>query len=249
MSHLAQGLTSMERIWEDDFCGPDLDPRWVGGYFNRSNEVDMSVRDGLRFSFVEGIEYASAGVVTRETLVGDFEAEVHFSVSNPAQGCTFELAAIQVTPPATGTLRPGALDDAYRVFNVHGAPPYVSSEFDENDGWRIGWNLGDRQGGRNAQGDWVADNTDNRYGRSTGGPVVGGAQGWLRLSRSGGDLWLASGRVLETDPWNPAGKKLTERLSGPVYLRLVAKHWVKRRIGARVAPANEVVLTHFRLSA
>lgn len=249
MSHLAQGLTSMERIWEDDFCGPDLDPRWVGGYFNRSNEVDMSVRDGLRFSFVEGIEYASAGVVTRETLVGDFEVEVHFSVSNPAQGCTFELAAIQVTPPATRTLRPGALDDAYRVFDVHGAPPYVSSEFDENDGWRIGWNLGDRQGGRNARGDWVADNTDNRYGRSTGGPFVGSAQGWLRLSRSGGDLWLASGRVLETDPWNPAGKKLTERLSGPVYLRLVAKHWVKRRIGARVAPANEVVLTHFRLSA
>lgn len=234
-------------IWQEQFAGPGLGPHWVGGHLNRSAEVRLKVANGLRFEFVEGSEYASAGVVLRNPLAGDFEAELHFEVANPGQGCTFELAAILVAPPSTTGLPPAEFGDAHRVFNVHGAPPYISSEFDENDGWRIGWNLGDRQGARNGAGDWVADNTDNRYGKSRFGPVAGATSGWLRLSRKNGAWWRASGRGSDAGDWRLSGERITDLLGGPVYLRLVAKHWVKRRIGLKVAPANQVALSRFTL--
>ncbi|MBL8484958.1 MAG: hypothetical protein JNJ60_22370 [Rhodocyclaceae bacterium] len=237
----------MGSIWVDEFVGPALEPRWVGGHLNGSSEVSLLVRNGLHFSFAQGKQYASAGIVTRHALEGDFSAELKFDVSNPGQGCTFELAAILVAPPDTTGLPPTSFSDAHRVFNVHGAPPYISSEFDENDGWRIGWNFGNRQGGRNARGDWVADNSENRYGRSLHGPVAGAAGGRLRLSRTGGTEWQASGRNLQSDEWFPTGRKNSKLLAGPVHLRLVAKHWVKRRAGLIDAPANRIVLTSFRL--
>jgi len=239
----------LQPVCEDDFTGPELLPHWVGGHLNGSTEVRLTVCNGLRFEFTEGTQYASAGIVTRDALHGDFVAALHFEVANPGQGCTFELAAVQVPPPELTGLPPAEFSDAHRVYNVHGAPPYVSSEFDENDGWRIGWNWGHRQGARNARGEWVADNTDNRYGKSKFGPVSGAVSGWLQLSRTGGSRWQCHGRLRETDPWNLSGEQSTELLSGPVYLRLVAKHWVKRRLGLQVAPANQIVLLRFTLSA
>ncbi len=235
--------------WQDDFGGTELSGHWVGGHLNRSAEVDLRVRDGLRFEFVQGVEYASAGVVTRVPIQGDFTAELLFEVAAPAQGCTFEIAAIRVAPPPTTGLPPTHFDDAHRVFNVHGSPPYVSSELDENDGWRIGWNWGERQGGPNDKGEWVSDNRDNRYGRDQFGPLSGETKGWLRLSRVGGARWLTSARMHETDDWRPSGEQVTDLLTGPVYLRLVAKHWVKRRAGLTVAPANTIVFRRFALVA
>lgn len=239
----------LQPVCEDDFTGPELLPHWVGGHLNGSTEVRLTVGNGLRFEFTEGTQYASAGIVKRDALHGDFVAALQFEVANPGQGCTFELAAVQVPPPELTELPPAEFSDAHRVYNVHGAPPYVSSEFDENDGWRIGWNWGHRQGARNARGEWVADNTDNRYGKSKFGPVSGAVSGWLQLSRTSGSRWQCHGRLRESDPWNLSGEQSTELMSGPVYLRLVAKHWVKRRLGLQVAPANQIVLSRFTLSA
>jgi len=236
-------------VWEDDFKGPELSQYWVGGHFNRSLEVHVEIRDGLRINLDEGVQYASAGVVTKDAINGDFEAELMFDVTHPAQGSTFELAAILVAPPPE-TFNPSlAISEAHRVFNVHGAPPYVSSEFDESDGWRIGWNWGDKQGAWDKTKEWRADNTDNEYGPSKFGPGKGPTQGWLRLSRKSGTLWQASGRRLATDTWFESGRQSTELLTGPVYLRIVAKHWVKHRLNLTVAPENAVVLTSFKLRA
>lgn len=240
---------SLKTLWRDDFDGPSLGAAWVGGHLNSSTEVQLAVSNGLRFSFVEGSEYASAGIVTRGAIFGDFEAEVQFEITDPCQGATFELAAILVSPPDSTGLPSTQFSDAHRVFNVHGSPPYVSSELDENDGWRMGWNWGTRQGARNSKGDWVADNTENRYGGPKFGPLSGVTNGWLQLTRKSGSHWKASGRMLETDPWKVCGEQQTDLLSGPVYLRLVAKHWVKRRIGLRVAPASHIVFSRFTLSA
>lgn len=235
--------------WADDFSGEALVSHWVGGHFNRSEEVTVALGDGLAFTFPQGEAYASAGVVTRDPLVGDFEADVQFEVENPTAGSTFELAAIRVAPPPDTGWPPRVFTDAHRVFNVHGSPPYVSSEFDEDDGWRIGWNFGDRQGRRNEHGDWVADNRDNRYGRPVGGPVVGPASGWLQLARTQGRFWTTHGRVTDADPWVRSGEVETELLAGPVHLRIVAKHWFKRRPEDPVehAPANRIVIKRFIL--
>lgn len=232
---------------EDNFDGPELSQFWIGGHFNRSYEVRLEISEGLRISFDEGIQYASAGVVSKQTIDGDFEAELRFIVTNPAHGSTFEMAAIQVAPPLVTSIPPLKLSEANRVFNVHGAPPYISSEFDECDGWRIGWNFGNRQGGWSDTGEWLADNSDNQYGKSQFGPIEGLTSGWLKLSRVNGTLWQVSCRRLDTDDWVEVGSKNTELLSGPIYLRLVAKHWVKHRINATIAPENSVILSKFKL--
>lgn len=233
--------------WQDAFVGPELSTHWIGGHLNKSSEISFGVQQGLRWCFAEGRAYASAGVVTSEPLSGDFEAELRFEVANPAPGTTFELAAIQVSPPPQTEIPPTLISPAHRVFNVHGAPPYVSSEFDEDDGWRIGWNLGSRQGGWNPQGNWQADNTDNKYGDDVEGPHTGFTTGWLRLFREGGVNWTTSGRRADDGPWFHTGSQQIELLDGPVHLRIAAKHWVKHAENLTVAPANCIVITQFTL--
>ncbi|MDO8336161.1 MAG: hypothetical protein Q7T74_05285 [Candidatus Saccharibacteria bacterium] len=232
---------------EDNFDGPELSLFWTGGHFNRSDEVRMEINKGLIIDFEQGAQYASAGVVSKKAIDGDFEAELKFIVKNPVHGSTFELAAIQVAPPLKTTIPSLIITDAHRVYNVHGSPPYISSEFDECDGWRIGWNYGNKQGGWDANGEWLSDNSDNEYGESKLGPVTGETSGWLKLSRKNGTEWRVSCRKFDTDDWIEVDSQITELLSGPIYLRLVAKHWVKHRIGATIAPANSVLFSDFKL--
>lgn len=234
--------------WRDGFAGPGLDPRWVGGHLNHSPEAALALDQGLRLAFVEGRDYATAGVVLRDPLQGDFQAAVKFSVAQPAPGTTFEIAAIQVAPPAVGGKPPAGREHEFRVFNVHGSPPYASSEADEDDGWRIGWNRGARQGRLNTAGEWQADNRDNRYGTPKLGPITAGTTGWLRLSRVGQD-WFSHGRRDGEPTWQQTGRRALAELAGPVYLRLMAKHWVKTKEQQTVAPANLVVLADFELWA
>lgn len=237
-------------LWQDSFGGAELNAqRWVGGHYNTSAECKIHVDNGLHIAFDEGVEYASAGVLTREPIVGDFEASLRFKVENPALGTTFELAAITVDPP-----RSSALDqhqaDSYtrsRVYDVHGVPPFVSSEFDEADGWRISWNRSSAQAKQGADGEMTADNHFNRYGRNHGNKPVGPAEGWLRLVRQG-DQWRSFGKASTADAtWFPTGDVVQMNLSGPVFLRLAAKHWVKRRDGRDRAPSNKVHLHNFEL--
>ena len=83
--------------WKDGFEGQMLDPgRWVGGRLNSSREVAIRVDEGLHIAFEQGREYAAAGIVTRDPLLGDFDARVRFTVETPQLGTTFELAAIGI---------------------------------------------------------------------------------------------------------------------------------------------------------
>lgn len=123
--------------WTDRFFGLLLDEGlWVGGYANPSKEIRLSVNNGVHFTLEHGNEYASAAVVLREPVVGDFDARVRFTVANPQLATTFELACITIDPPGEAQLDQSKADTFTRslVYDVHGAPPYVSSEFDENQG-------------------------------------------------------------------------------------------------------------------
>jgi hypothetical protein len=242
-------MAAMVLRWKDDFGGTALDEsHWTGGHANTSREATIEVDNGLHVRLVEGHEYASAGIVTRDPVLADFDARMRFSVASPGAGTTFELAAITIDPPRQSQLD-AALADQFtrsRVYDVHGAPPYVSSEFDEDDGWRIGWNRGSAQTVADAAGKVVSDNHFNRYGDDSGPKPHGAATGWLRLVREG-TKWTAFRRDDATGQWLSTGEVLHMNVAGPVYLRLAAKHWVKRRAGVEVAPSNHVQFHTFEL--
>lgn len=231
--------------WTDAFQGPQLHERWAGGHYNRSREGRIWLDGGLHIAFEQGRQYASAGVVTREPIEGDFDAHVRFEVENPVLGTTFELAAITVDPPRHSALSQDDADEfsRSRVYDVHGVPPYVSSEFDEADGWRIGWNRSSAQARPGAEGTLIADNHFNRYGNNAGPKPSGHAQGWLRLLREG--TGFRSFRRDEQGRWQPTGAVSAMNLPHAVFLRLAAKHWLKTGLAA--APANHVRFADFAL--
>lgn len=230
--------------WSDTFDGRQLDEaRWVGGYCNDVDEARVWIDDGLHLEFVRGSQYVSAGVLTRAPIVGDFVATVRFSTSNPGQGTTLELAAIAIDGPRHTQLdqSKATVYDRSRVFDVHGAPPYVSSEFDEADGARIGWNRGPAltesrliQGPRGQDIVSIADNHFNRYGPSAWPvkPIAGLTEGFLALARQGDD-WSAWHRLPGESQWRLSGDVRAMNLPGPVFLRLAAKHWPKDGATAR----------------
>ncbi|MCA3124022.1 MAG: hypothetical protein ING90_15335 [Rhodocyclaceae bacterium] len=232
--------------WVDEFRGQVLDARWVGGHTNDSREASVEISNGFRVTLAQGTQYASAGIALRTPVVGDFDVRVAFHVSAPAKGTTFEVAAVTVDPP-----RESALDNtnealtAYgrsRIYDVHGAPPYVSSEFDENDGWRIGWNRAAGQTRPGPTGVLIADNHFNRYGHTSGPKPTGETSGWLRLVRTGDD-WT-SYRSGEGAAWVPTGMVRWMNMPLAVFIRLAAKHWPK--VEGR-APANAVTFTRVEL--
>lgn len=225
--------------WSDGFGGAVLGRQWVGGHTNASREARIAVADGLHIEFDLGDAYASAGIVTRLPVLGDFDARVRFSVTNPALGTTFELAAITIDPPNQSAFNQDEANHftRSRVYDVHGAPPYVSSEFDEADGWRIGWNRASASTELGDGGQPRSDNHFNRYGRSTAPVAARPAEGWLRLVRSA-NHW-ASYRLGDDGRWVQTGEVLQMNLSDAVFLRLAAKHWTKSRDGGGRSPAPE----------
>ncbi len=232
-------------LWTDEFFGPSLGSAWVGGHVNLSREGSIRISGGVVIEFAKGNEYSSCGIVTRLALTGDFDARVRFSVQIPSQGSTLELAAISIDPPRESGLDQD-LANQYsrsRVYDVHGAPPYVSSEFDENDGWRITWNRGSAQTVVGKDGGPISDNHYNRYGRSIDGPAPGPAEGWLRLVRRGSD-WTSYRLDDDNETWRQTGEARCMNLPQAVYLRLAAKHWVKNGLPA---PANQISFRRFEL--
>ncbi|NDY90444.1 hypothetical protein [Ideonella livida] len=248
-------MPSWKVVWEEAFEGPALSARWIGGQLQVAPQYRIELREGLHLDMQAGGDYASGGVVSAEALAGDFAAEVAFTVSHPQQASTLELAAIGASPPPATVLQPTQAQACALVFNVHGEPPYVSAEFDEDDGWRIGWNTEPPVFKPGAQGQPIADSRHNRYGvNARTGDITGPASGWLWLERLGGH-WRARGRATAQDTWLDLRPSPTQQdttldaafLAGPVHLRLAAKHWIKPRKQVYSPPANHVVFNHFRL--
>jgi len=128
------------------------------------------------------------------------------------------------------------------TFDVHGAPPYASSERDEDDGFRCGWNNGFNL--TKVDPDWVAASVNmyNKYGRDVGNGAADNPDGSLRLIRNG-PVFSTYYRDKYNSAWVCSGTMLVQNMAADAYIRLAAKHWEK----GGTPPANSVRFYRFKL--
>ncbi len=190
--------------------------------------------------------YAGGGLGTAFPLDGDFSAEVDFEWATASQATMCELAVVNVDPPAhrpgwrtdaTGARAPNppaSFRDKNVFFDPHGCPPFVGVERDEDDGFRITWNLGSQYDG-------------NRYGRPHGNGRS--MRGRLRLDRRG--AWFGAYYRDEGNPdWVCLGVCRNDALNRRVYLRCAAKRWRQERLdgpGFLPIPDNHVVFRNLTI--
>ena len=163
-------------------------------------------------------------------------------VENPCAGTTFELAAIGIDPGYFNIDNPTNARKVNLTFDVHGAPPYASSERDEDDGFRIGWN--NCYNLTRIDNDWRARSANmyNKYSRDVGYARQDSPSGSLRLTRNG-SIFNAYYKDKFNPTWVCSGSALVPNLGEDVYIRLAAKHWQK----GDIPPANTIVFKNFRL--
>jgi glycerophosphoryl diester phosphodiesterase len=237
-------------VFKESFAGQQLDSkRWSGGYSHINSETRISLDDELIIDIAEGSVYSGGAAIALLPIHSDFDATVSFHVANPHQATTFELAAIAIDP-GYNHLNNTDLNtrNVNLTFDVHGAPPYASSERDQNDGFRCGWNNSfnlTKFGEKNdpsKDADWIAasGNMYNKYGRDVGDGSTQSLEGELRLVRSGA-IFNTYYRDKHNAEWVCSGSMLVQNMPQDVYLRLAAKHWHK----VDPAPGNTVRFRHF----
>jgi glycerophosphoryl diester phosphodiesterase len=165
--------------------------------------------------------YSGGGFGTKFGLDGDFVAEVDFSSTTTSQATMLEMAVINVDPAKH---RPGWKNDSsgnpvpnppqsFRdkdsFFDPHGAPPFVGVEHDEDDGYRINWNLG-------------TEYDNNQYGRPLGDGTT--KQGRMRLERRG-PYFSAYYKDEQNADWVCVGACRNDSMNHRLYLRCVGKRW------------------------
>jgi Glycerophosphoryl diester phosphodiesterase family len=228
-------------IAADDFAGTKINnDLWVLGHSRPNDEASIEVNDGLHIK-IEGKEYSGAAAFTAFSIHGGFDARMSFEVANPNQGTTFELAALHID---AGYQQPNL------TFDVHGAPPYASSERDEDDGFRIGWNNGPaliffvvEDVTKPQKAVPQSSNLYNNYGRDVGYAKKDSPTGELRLTRNG-YIYNSYYRDKFNQAWVLSGSVAVPALAEAVFLRLGAKHWPKK---GKTAPNNQFKFSRFEL--
>jgi glycerophosphoryl diester phosphodiesterase len=167
--------------------------------------------------------YSGGGVGVLQGILGDFSAEVDYLVDSVDQATTLEMAVVNVDPGAHVEGRPKSFRDKDSFYDPHGAPPFVGVEHDENDGFRINWNLG-------------SEYDNNQYGRPVG-DGNSARSGRLRLDRRG-SYWAAyyrraknaAGEEIGPDEWVCVGVTRNDAMNATVFLRCVGKRWRQERV-------------------
>jgi len=162
--------------------------------------------------------YSGGGIGFVEGIAEDFVAEVDYSLTKVAQGSTLEMAVVNVDPARYPSSPSSPSTETSPFYDPHGCPPYIGVEHDEDDGFRINWNLG-------------TGYDDNQYGA----PVADGKSprsATLRLERRGNYFSAyyrnpvdVEGKSLEPKDWVCVGVKRNDSLNPVVYLRCAAKRW------------------------
>jgi hypothetical protein len=160
--------------------------------------------------------YSGGGVGLVPGVRGNFIAEMGYRLAKPlTQATTLEMAAVNVDPPKHREDPPQEAGDSDPFFDPHGAPPYVGVEHDEDDGYRINWNLGSQY-----------DN--NQYGP----PVGNGSKpkaGRLRLERRGPYFSAYYKNDVDAPDWICVGVVRNDSMNPLVHLRMVGKRWRQAR--------------------
>lgn len=160
--------------------------------------------------------YSGGGLGVIKPIEGDFIATVDYEMKNPmTQAQTLEMAVTNVDPAGHRETPPESFRDADAFYDPHGCPPYTGAEHDENDGYRINWNLGS-----------AYDN--NQYG-----PPVGDGNtplsGTLRLERRGNYFSAYYKNNTDAPFWICTGVVKNASLNDRIFLRCVAKRWLQER--------------------
>ncbi|MGH8884669.1 MAG: glycerophosphodiester phosphodiesterase [Egibacteraceae bacterium] len=159
--------------------------------------------------------YSGGGVGLLQGIAGDFAAEVDYTTETVTQATMLEMAVVNVDPGAHQPQPPASFRNKDTFFDPHGAPPFVGVEHDEDDGYRINWNLG-------------TDYDSNQYGRPVGdGKTPRG--GRLRLDRRGPYFAAYYRNDVDAPDWVCVGVARNDTLNPVVYLRCAGKRWRQER--------------------
>lgn len=164
--------------------------------------------------------YAGGGLGMVAGLDGDFVVQVDFKAQTAQQATMWELAVTNVDP---GKHHPGWIDkdgqrrpnrpasfrDKDSFFDPHGCPPFVGSEHDEDDGYRINHNLG-------------TEYDNNQYGRPVGNGKT--LEGRLRLERRG-EYFSSYYQDTENPDWVCSGSVRNASMNHRVFVRCSGKRW------------------------
>jgi hypothetical protein len=174
--------------------------------------------------------YSGGGLGVLQGIRGDFAAEVDYTVQVVAQATTLEMAVLNVDPGAHQATPPTSVRGKDSFYDPHGAPPYVGVEHDEDDGYRINWNLG-------------SEYDNNQYGRPVGdGKNALAAR--LRLERRGPYFSAYYRNQVDAPDWVCVGVVRNDSLNPVVYLRCVGKRW-RQEVESDPSQFVPIVANHF----
>lgn len=180
------------------------------------------IENDLMFAAKDWPYYSGGGLGTLVGIQGDFVAETEYRVEAVGQATTLEMAVTNVDPGTHQAKPPATFREKDSFYDPHGAPPYVGVEHDEDDGYRINWNLG-------------VEYDSNQYGKPVGdGRSPRGAR--MRLERRGSvfTAYYRDGVDGKDNPLGPAdwvavGAIRNESMNPTVFLRCAGKRWRQER--------------------
>jgi hypothetical protein len=202
------------RVSQSDGVHVEIKPYDGPPPFPASTELEQRVA-GLEARVMDADRnwpfYSGGGVGLLQGLTGDFAAEVDYTTQTVTQATMLEMAVVNVDPGAHRPQPPVSFRDKDTFYDPHGAPPFVGVEHDEDDGYRINWNLG-------------TDYDSNQYGRPVGdGKTPRG--GRLRLDRRGPYFAAYYRNEVDAPDWVCVGVTRNDSLNPTVYLRCAGKRW------------------------
>jgi hypothetical protein len=209
-----------------EYSGPPVvRPPTADTVANRLNELEEASWEALRtWPF-----YSGGGVGTSFGVDGDFIAQVDFRMENTTEATMCEMAVTNVDPgrhmtgwkldsegkPALGPDGgripnfPQSFRDKNAFFDPHGAPPFVGCEHDEDDGYRINYNLG-------------TEYDNNQYGRPVGNGTT--KAGRFRIERRGA-YFASYYQDTENPGWVCSGTCRNDSMNARIFIRCCGKRW------------------------
>lgn len=229
-------------VYPDNGIHVKIEPYKDANEAQPQNDLDWRVRkleQQMWYAEKSWPFYSGGGVGLLLGIQGDFVAEVDYTVEATAQATTLEMAVLNVDPGAhqepwkdeamTVPNLPESFRDKDSFYDPHGAPPYVGVEHDENDGFRINWNLG-------------SEYDNNQYG-----PPVGDGNakaGRLRLERRGPYFSAYYRNDVDAPEWVCAGATRNDSMNPVVYLRCVGKRWRQEK-ESDATQFEPIIANHF----
>lgn len=212
-------------------------------------DTKIFVDDALVIEIKEGYQYASAGVISRFPLKGNFAIEVDWTFANPQRATQMAVGLrnsdIFSTHQAPFNKNGEVVKDKdsdwvdmweveHQFFDTHGGPPFVMIEHEEKDGNRLCSNRVNSGFFR-----WY----NNFYFPNVGDGSAN--EGTFRLQRRG-KLFTAYYKDKHNKKWVGISSVENESMNESLFLTLGAKHYPKREAPG-ILPSNRVTYKNVKI--